>query len=269
MSDAGLVSLCAAGWALVALSAAFRLRPHRACRRLREQLSPPRRHRARRTRPRAEDVGAWVLGRVGRCPTSLTAHRVGSVVITAAVAAPLVPSLPLLVPVALGLAWLAPGARLLREERRRLDRVRDDLPEIVDLLALAVSAGLNVRLAIEAVARRATGPLAAELVSALLECSAGRRLADALEDIPERAGEPVRPLVRALVSSERYGAPLSDALERLAGEVRADRRRRAEAAARRVPVKLLFPLVSCTLPAFGLLTVAPLIAGALRSLRPY
>jgi tight adherence protein C len=52
----------------------------------------------------------------------------------------------------------------------------------------------------------------------------------------------------------------------LAAEVRAERRRRAEAAARRVPVKLLFPLVLCVLPAFGLLTVVPLLAGAATSL---
>jgi tight adherence protein C len=77
----------------------------------------------------------------------------------------------------------------------------------------------------------------------------------------------VRPLVASLVASERYGAPLATGLERLADEVRRDRRRRAEEVARKVPVKLLFPLVTCTLPAFGLLTVAPLIASAVRSLR--
>ena len=69
------------------------------------------------------------------------------------------------------------------------------------------------------------------------------------------------------VASERYGAPLGAGLERLADEVRRDRRRRAEEAARRIPVKLLFPLVGCVLPAFALLTVAPLVAGALGSLR--
>ena len=77
----------------------------------------------------------------------------------------------------------------------------------------------------------------------------------------------MRPLVAALVASERYGAPLSSGLERLAVDVRRERRHRAEEAARRIPVKLLFPLVGCTLPAFALLTVAPLVAGALRSLR--
>jgi tight adherence protein C len=69
------------------------------------------------------------------------------------------------------------------------------------------------------------------------------------------------------VASERYGAPLADALVTLAADARADRRRRAEEAARRVPVQLLFPLVLCVLPAFVLLTLAPLLAGALGSLR--
>jgi tight adherence protein C len=98
------------------------------------------------------------------------------------------------------------------------------------------------------------------------EAAKGRRLGDALDDLPARVGEAVRPLSTALVASERYGAPLAEGLERLADEVRRDRRRRAEEAARKVPVKLLFPLVTCTLPAFGLLTVAPLIAGAVPSL---
>jgi tight adherence protein C len=134
-------------------------------------------------------------------------------------------------------------------------------------LVLAVGAGLTVPLAVAAVARHATGPLAAELRRALADAHHGRRLADALDDVPARVGETARPLTAALVASERYGAPVVAGLERLATEVRRDRRRRAEEAARRVPVKLLFPLVTCTLPAFALLTVAPLIAGTLGSLR--
>ena len=154
-----------------------------------------------------------------------------------------------------------------RDEHRRLAALAADFPDVVDLLVLAVGAGLTVPLAVAAVARRAPGGFGRELARASEEASLGRRLADALDDIPERAGEATRPVVAALVASERYGAPVGAGLERLAGEVRRDRRRRAEEAARRVPVKLLFPLVGCTLPAFGLLTVAPLIAGALRALR--
>jgi tight adherence protein C len=124
-----------------------------------------------------------------------------------------------------------------------------------------------VRHAVAAVAARADGPLAPVLRRVIDEAERGRRLADALDDVPLRAGESARPVIGALLASERYGAPIGPALERLAADVRADARRQAEAAARRVPVKLLFPLVTCILPAFGLLTVAPLIASAIRSLR--
>ena len=194
----------------------------------------------------------------------ITSRRLGRALLAGAAALPVLP------PVAPALAlvvWAAPGMKAKRRERRRVAALAADLPDVVDLLVLAVGAGLTVPLAVRSVARRAPGPLGAELARACDEVSLGRRLGDALDDIPARAGEATRPLVAALLASERYGAPLGPGLERLAHEVRADRRRRAEEAARKIPVKLLFPLVSCTLPAFGLLTVAPLIASAVRSLR--
>jgi tight adherence protein C len=164
-------------------------------------------------------------------------------------------------------AWAVPVVRRRRAAARREAAIVRSLPEVVDLFHLAVTAGLTVPLAVDAVVRRSHGPIVDELGAALDEVAIGRRLGDALHDVPARTGEVVRPLVAALVASDRYGAPLGDALGRLASEVRADRRRRAEEAARKVPVKLLFPLVSCVLPAFGLLTLAPLIAGAVAALR--
>jgi tight adherence protein C len=59
---------------------------------------------------------------------------------------------------------------------------------------------------------------------------------------------------------------LAPGLERLSLELRLDRRRRAEIEARRVPVRLLAPLVVCVLPAFALLTVVPLLVASLRAL---
>jgi tight adherence protein C len=199
-----------------------------------------------------------------RSATPEAGRRLGAALLVGAFAVPLLP----LAAVPAGLvAWCLPAVERRRRSRRRLSAIATELPDVVDLLVLAVGAGLTVRLALAAVARRSPGPLGAELARACHEADLGRRMADALDDIPARAGEAVRPLVAALIASERYGAPLGAGLERLAHEVRADRRRRAEEAARKVPVKLLFPLVSCTLPAFGLLTVAPLIASAVRSLR--
>ncbi|MDQ1437363.1 MAG: tight adherence protein [Acidimicrobiaceae bacterium] len=165
-------------------------------------------------------------------------------------------------------AALGPRLRARRRARAAVEAVVADLPEVVDLLRMCVGAGLTVPLAVAAVARRAEGPVARALADALAVAgSRGRRLADALEDVPVVLGESVRALVGVLVGSERYGHAIGAGLERLADECRADERRRAESAARRVPVLLLFPLVVCVLPAFALLTVAPLLAGALRALR--
>ena len=184
------------------------------------------------------------------------------------VATVLAATLPLaLLPLLALAAWAVPVLQARRERDRRADAVTRSLPEVVDLFHVAVASGLTVPLAVVAVARRASGPLADELALVLEEAALGRRLGDALDDVPRRAGEVVRPLTAALVASARYGAPLGDALGRLATEVRADRRRRAEEAARKVPVKLLFPLVCCVLPAFALLTLAPLLAGAVAALR--
>ncbi len=172
-----------------------------------------------------------------------------------------------LAPAPLLAAWAVPRHRRRAAERRRLHALEAGLPEVVDLLVLAVGAGCNVPLAVAAAGRRAAGPVAAELRRVSADVARGRRLADSLDELPAVAGEPTRPLATVLSACERYGTPALPALDRLASEVRVQRQRRAEAAARRVPVALLFPLVVCILPAFALLTVAPLVAGALRELR--
>lgn len=247
-------------WGAIVLAGPWRPRP--APRRVRALLN------ARLPRPQTpsslvEHVGTAVLHVCRRPNDPLLARRIGGAALFAVAAAPV---LPAAVPVTALLGWCLPTVRARREERRRLAALAADLPDVVDLFVLAVGAGLTVPLAVATVSRRASGPLGRELRRVGDDVTVGRRLADALEDVPGRAGEAVRPLVAALVASERYGAPLTAGLARLADEVRRDRRRKAEEAARRIPVKLLFPLVGCTLPAFALLTVAPLIAGAVRSL---
>ena len=247
-----------AAWAALVLVAARRRRPPPARLRL---LTKPR------TRPRpARDplaaVGALVL-RAARRPV-VSARPVGAT--TLATAATLVVAPPL-TPAVLLAGWAVPRQRARTATRRRRCVLEDSVPDTVDLLMLAVGAGCNVHLAVAATGRRGTGPLAAELRRVTAEVARGRRLADALDDLPARAGEPARRLAGVLAGCERYGTPVLPALERLADEVRLARQRRAETAARRVPVALLFPLVLCILPAFALLTVAPLVAGALRELR--
>jgi pilus assembly protein TadC len=162
-------------------------------------------------------------------------------------------------------AALPPFVR--RRLRRAVARSERELADVIDLFSLAAGSGLNLRLALAAVASRSPPAWVEPLAAAHARVDRGVGVADALDRLPAAVGDHAHPLVSVLVSSERYGTALLPALERLAIEARFDRRRRAEEAARRVPVKLLFPLVLCILPAFGALTVAPLLAGALGSLR--
>lgn len=173
-------------------------------------------------------------------------------------------------PLTLGLvggAALARRWRALRQQRARQVEIVETLPEVVDLVGLACTAGLTVPLMVRTLSSRAPPPFAAAFAVAVERSARGWRLADALAELPEQLGDPVRPLAAALVATERYGVALLPALEHLAYDARRERRRRAEAAARRLPIRLSFPLVCCILPAFGLLTIAPLLAGAVRSLR--
>ncbi|MEY2430889.1 MAG: tight adherence protein [Acidimicrobiaceae bacterium] len=164
----------------------------------------------------------------------------------------------------LGAWWMR---RIVTRAGADRDAIAAQQADVIDLFVLALGAGLNLRLALTAVARRAPPAWASSLAALVDQIERGQRVGDALDALPDALGEPARPLVRVLAGAERYGTPLLPGLDRLAIDARLDRRRRAEEAARRVPVKLLFPLVLCVLPAFGLLTVAPLLAGALDALR--
>jgi pilus assembly protein TadC len=96
----------------------------------------------------------------------------------------------------------------------------------------------------------------------LAAAGAGERLADALRAEAVRTPA-VAPLLVLLAASERSGAPVGASLTRLAVATRAQARRRAMARARTVPVRLLFPLVFLVLPAFLVLTVAPVVLASL------
>ena len=91
-------------------------------------------------------------------------------------------------------------------------------------------------------------------------------MADALDEMADRLGRGVVPLTTVLAAADRYGAPLGGPLARLGGELRLQRRRQLETAARRLPVMLLFPLVAGVLPAFVCLAVVPVVASSLHGL---
>ena len=169
-----------------------------------------------------------------------------------------------------GLAALWMGRILRGDGPRRVARrppdgrwAAADLALAADLLALASAAGLTPYLALEVVGRSGPAPLAGRLRDLLAEAAAGRRLSEVLEAEAGRSPA-LAPLLTVLGATERSGAPAGPGLTRLAAATRAQARRRAMARARTVPVRLLFPLVFLVLPAFLVLTVAPIVLAGLR-----
>jgi tight adherence protein C len=162
-------------------------------------------------------------------------------------------------------AWgVSSLVRKRRRQREATEAVLDELPDVVDLLRLATGAGLSLPLALPMVGRHGAGPVREVLAAA--QADRARPLGDALVAHLDPLGPGATRLARALADHLRYGAALEPRLAQVGLEARADRRRHAEIDARRVPVRLLLPLVLCALPAFGLLTVVPLIAGSLQDL---
>jgi len=149
-----------------------------------------------------------------------------------------------------------------RRARRRDDDLARELAVAVDLVGVGVAAGCTPYLAVELGARWAPPRVQAEFETVTSNCALGLSFDDALRDLGLRVRS-MRPLTDTLRSSARLGAPAAPALVRVANEVRADLRRRAEARARTVPVRLCFPLVGCILPAFALLTVVPVVLDGL------
>jgi tight adherence protein C len=166
---------------------------------------------------------------------------------------------------------LVPVARVTRSlagrRRRRAQAaaLRRDLPVAIDLLGVAVAAGCTPYLAVEVVARWGPPAIVTRFDTVLRRCRLGSSLEDSLVHMARDTAE-LEPLVDALLATDRLGAPIGPVLARLAEEERVALRRRAEAHARRVPVRLLFPLVFLVLPAFVLLTVVPGLAAGLSRL---
>ena len=132
----------------------------------------------------------------------------------------------------------------------------------VDLVGVGVAAGHTPYLAVQLAARWSPLLVGAELDAAVRACAIGQSFDDALREMGRRSPA-TRGLADTLRTSARLGSPAAPALVRLAAELRADLRRRAEARARTVPVRLCFPLVGCILPAFALLTVVPAVVAGI------
>ncbi len=171
--------------------------------------------------------------------------------------------LGLLLPVAAPAAgYLAPDLLLARRARARERRIAGEIADVLDLLRVAIGAGLPIGRAIGEVGRRMRGVLAGELAAASVRLQLGARRSDVLAQLVARCpGAGVATLSAAIARSDRHGAPLAPALTALAAEARAEESRRLRDAAARAAPKIQLVVALVLVPAVMLLVGAVLVHG--------
>jgi tight adherence protein C len=162
---------------------------------------------------------------------------------------------------ACGLGYLLTSMALGRAAKRRQHRIRLGLPDVLDLLVVSVEAGLGLDQAIQRVGEElafAHPDLADELRLINLELRAGKGRVDALRNLADRTGvDDISSLVAMLVQTDKFGTSVAQSLRVHSDTVRTKRRQRAEEAAAKTGVKMVFPLVFCIFPAIWVVTIGP------------
>ena len=167
-----------------------------------------------------------------------------------------------------GGGFILPDLRLAGRSRSLRERAAASVADLLDVVAVSVSAGLTPRLALERAPDALGGPLGAEVARARQAVALGTPWRAVVRRVADRTALPeLRRLAVTLERSERLGTPVAGRLRDLAREVRAERAVRREERARRAPVAMLFPLVFLILPAFVVAAVVPALLVATSGLQ--
>jgi tight adherence protein C len=177
---------------------------------------------------------------------------------------PLMHKVVLLLP-AIGI--MLPSARLKRQIRVRTDTIFKDLPDIIDMLAVAVEAGCGFDAALSIVCQHFDSPMADELRLALQGMELGMPRREVLQELKRRTDlDVVRTFVLALIQADALGIPVGRVLTSQATEIRSRRRAWAREKAAKLPVKIMFPLVLFIFPPIMAIVLGPAMGsfGALK-----
>ena len=141
------------------------------------------------------------------------------------------------------------------------------LPDSFDLLTICVEAGLGLDAAFHRVAEKQSGPFVDEIRQMLREIGLGKSRRDGLLDLADRTQlDDVRTFGNAVIQAEQLGTSLAQVLRVQSQRMRVRRRQRAEQEARRVPVKMVFPLVFCLMPSLFIFIIGPIVVNAINYL---
>jgi len=145
--------------------------------------------------------------------------------------------------------------------RRRQHRLQLSLPDALDLLVVCVEAGMGLNQALVRVSEelRGTHPeMADEFRLVNLEIRAGRTRPEALRNMGERTGvDDVISLASMIIQTDKFGTSIAKSLRVHSDSLRTERRQRAEEAAAKTTIKLIFPLLFCIFPSLFVIILGP------------
>lgn len=158
--------------------------------------------------------------------------------------------------------FYAVDAVLARKARERQEAIQNALPDTIDLLTINVEAGLSLDASLAQVTEHVQGPLSEEIGRMLQEMRLGVARVEAFRHLADRTDvDELRSFVVAMIQADTFGVSVANVLRAQSKEQRTKRRQRAEEKAMRVPIKILFPLVFCVMPALFVVILGP---GAIR-----
>jgi len=160
-----------------------------------------------------------------------------------------------------GFGYLLPVHVLVWLTKRRKRHLRHAIPPAIDLLVLATEAGQTLDQSMYDTAaslHRVYPDLSQEFLFCHLEMRAGKSRSEALKHLGERSAEPeMNKLASLLIDGERFGTSLGPALRNHARYLRMRMRQQAQEAARKLGVKLVFPVFFLIFPSVLLVTLGP------------
>ncbi|WP_170381614.1 type II secretion system F family protein [Ruegeria atlantica] len=161
------------------------------------------------------------------------------------------------------IGFYGPALWLRRRVRKRRVAIEHSLPNALDLMQVAIEAGLGFDAAMVRVSHelaQAAPALSQEFTILQLELQAGKERQAAFLDMADRVGvEEMHSFVNALLQSNQYGTSVSTALRRFATDMRIDRELRAQEKANRLPVQMSAVMALCMMPVLLLICLTPMV----------
>jgi tight adherence protein C len=156
------------------------------------------------------------------------------------------------------IGYLVPGVMLTSAVTTRQESIRRSLPDTIDLLTISVEAGLAFDAALLHVRRTMKGPFSEEIGRMLHEIQLGVSRSDAFRHLSARTEvEELRGFILSMIQADVFGVSIASVLRAQSHELRTKRRQHAEERAMKIPVKLLFPMICCILPALLVVIMGP------------